>query len=167
MSLCDRSDHGEVQTGPFQRTGGVGPGEPVEGPRQEVGCRPQRLLEFLPRAGPAHGQVELHLQRGEGCAQFVAGIGDECPFALDRPLHPVEHVVEGRRQVGELVVSGGHRELLRGFRGAERFCLPTHCLAWSKGGTGQQVGEHRRHDQNDWSSMRRMATATSGTWAKT
>ena len=56
---------------------------------------------------------EVHLELGpharERAAQLVRGVGHEALLALSGIVHPLEHVVHGASEAGDLVVAGRHR----------------------------------------------------------
>ena len=78
------------------------------GERQHVGDEAVELVEAAQQrdgafvaaqlVGLAVEQLDLGAQHRERRAQLVRGVGDEVALALERPLEPLEHVVERRGQ---------------------------------------------------------------------
>ncbi len=73
------------------------------------GSRPKRLLELLPRARAAQGQLQLGLQERQGRPQLVARVRDEAALALEPVLEPTEHRVERLPETADLVAGPGQR----------------------------------------------------------
>jgi signal transduction histidine kinase len=81
--------------------------------QQQVVHEPAHAVELvgheLDRLGALLGivfeQLEVPAHDRDRRAQLVAGVADELLLARERILEPVEHLVEGAREVGELVVA--------------------------------------------------------------
>ena len=132
---------------------------PLVAPReqQQVVGKPGQARRLLRRArdggqellpAPAWPQSELELtpEDGKRCPQLVTGVGNEVPLPLQGPLQPLEEVVHGLRQGGDLV--SGPRDRHR--RGANRFGeTATSRRSRSTGlsaAVGQDVGAQGRHE---------------------
>ncbi len=71
-------------------------------PRWQVGS--QRLQR---RVRVGERDLQQRPLRGQRRPQLVRGVGHEVPLRRERRLQPLEQVVEGRRQLGELVSAAG------------------------------------------------------------
>ena len=67
-----------------------------------------RLAQLLGRAALAERQLELRLEQRQRGAQLVTRAGHEAALALGRLLQPLEHLVERRAELRELVAGGRH-----------------------------------------------------------
>ncbi len=59
--------------------------------------------------GVGDGDLQVGTERRERSAQFVAGVGDEAALLLDRGVESGEGVVDGDRQLADLVARVGYR----------------------------------------------------------
>ena len=67
----------------------------------DLACRP----EFLGLGvGVGEHDIEIRADDGERVPELVAGLVDEVPLVLERLVEPGEHVVEGVRELLQLVV---------------------------------------------------------------
>ena len=94
----------------------VGPGDEEQVVREEgepVGLLRRgahRCSELVCGAGAPERELELGLQESEGRTQLMARVGNKTPLVLERGLEPRQHLVEGLRQITDLVAAGRHRE---------------------------------------------------------
>lgn len=57
--------------------------------------------------GFGHRHIQRGPHPGQRCAQLMRGVGDELAFECERAVKPVKQLVEGVRQLLELIVGAG------------------------------------------------------------
>jgi len=143
---CDGAQDGLVVVHPGQQQQVLGqPDQPfglpaglADGPAQRRGV-----------AVGAGGQFELGAQDGQRGAQLVAGVGDEPAFALQRVVQPVQQLVDGHAQRGDLVPGAGCGEASFGVVGADGGGLAAHAFDRAQRRGGEQPGSQAGQPDRD------------------
>ena len=112
-------------------------GEPID----LLGRRAERGSQLLGRALLADGELELSAEDRERPPELVAGVGDEDPLPLERGLDPVEHLVEGRSELVDLVIGPRQRQPLAAALQGDLPRPPPHRLDRRQRPAREQVAE--------------------------
>jgi hypothetical protein len=95
----------------------------------------------------SRGQLELRLEDGERRAELVARIGHERPLAVEGPLEPPEHVVQGEAEAAKLVLGRRQRQALAGLRPGDGGRPAPHGLNRREGPGGDGVAGEAREQE--------------------
>ena len=104
--LCGQ--RGEVDAVEAQEIGLLGLGEHeqvVDDARHPVDLVEDQRHCLAVLVGVVAEQLEVPADDRQRCAQLVTGVIDEPALRCERGLHPVEHRVEPRRELGDLIIA--------------------------------------------------------------